>query len=45
MQTIGATLIAVKRYSMVRVWMLAQGSRSEHGLLYLAAVRDDRREH
>jgi hypothetical protein len=26
----------------VRVWMAAQDSRCPHGLLYFAAVRDDR---
>jgi hypothetical protein len=44
MQTTGTTLIAVKRRSLVRVGMSAQDSRSAHGLLYLAAVRDDRCE-
>jgi hypothetical protein len=39
-QTIGTTLIAVKRCSLVHIWMPAQGSRSAHGLLYLAAIRD-----
>jgi hypothetical protein len=38
MQTIGTTLIAIKRYILVRMWMPAQGSRSLHGLLYRAAV-------
>src|SRR5215469_9444489 len=42
MQTSGAALVAVRPRSVVRVWMLAQGSRSAHGLLYVAAVRDDR---
>ena len=42
MQTTGACLFAVERCSPVRVWMAAQDSRSAHGLLYFAAVRDDR---
>ena len=42
MQTTGAVLVAIKRLSLVRMWMLAQGSRSAHRLLYVAAVRDDR---
>jgi hypothetical protein len=41
MQTTGATLIKVRRCSLARTWMLAQGSRSAYGLLYLAAVRGD----
>jgi len=41
MQTTGTVLVAVKRRSPVRMWMLAQDSRSAHGLLYFAAVRDD----
>jgi hypothetical protein len=45
MQTIGATLVAVERCSLVRIWMPAHGSRSAGALLYLAAVRDDWREH
>ena len=44
MQTTGATLLVVKRRSVVRAWMPAQDSRSAHGLLYLAAVRDDPRQ-
>jgi hypothetical protein len=42
MQTSGTALLAVERCSPVRVWMAAQHSRSAHGLLYFAAVRDDR---
>ena len=41
-QTSGTALLAVERCSLVRVWMAAQDSRSAHGLLYFAAVRDDR---
>ena len=44
MQTTGATLIAVERCTLVRMWMSAQDSRGAHALLYLAAVRDDGRE-
>jgi hypothetical protein len=44
MQTTGAALLAVRRCSLARVRMPAQDSRSAHGLLYLAAVRDDWRE-
>jgi hypothetical protein len=39
MQTTGATLLRVGPCSVARTWMLAQGSRSAYGLLYLAAVR------
>jgi hypothetical protein len=42
MQTSGTALLAVERCSLVRVWMAAQDSRSAHGLLYFAAVREDR---
>jgi hypothetical protein len=42
MQTSGTALLAVERCSLVRVWMAAQDSHSAYGLLYLAAVRDDR---
>jgi len=42
MQTSGTALLAVERCSLVRVWMAAQDSRSAYGLLYVAAVRDDR---
>jgi hypothetical protein len=42
MQTSGTALLAVERCSLVRVWMAVQDSRSAHGLLYFAAVRDDR---
>jgi hypothetical protein len=42
MQTMGASLLAAKRGSPVRVRTLAQDSRSAYGLLYLAAVRYDR---
>jgi hypothetical protein len=45
MQTTGAALIAVRLCSPVRMWMLAQGGGCAYGLLYLAAVRDDWREH
>jgi hypothetical protein len=41
MQTSGTALLAVERCSLVRVWMAAQDSRSAHGLLYFAAVRND----
>ena len=44
MQTTGASLLAVNRCSPAHVRTLAQDSRSAHGLLYLAAVRDDERE-
>ena len=44
MQTTGAGLLAAKRCSLARVPMPAQDSRSAHRLLYLTAVRDDRRE-
>jgi hypothetical protein len=44
MQTVGTALLAVNRCSPARVWATFQDSRSAHGLLYLAAVRDDRRE-
>ena len=44
MQTIGTTLIAAKRCSLVRMLTPAQGSRSAHALLYLATVRDDWRQ-
>jgi hypothetical protein len=42
MQTSGTALLAAERCSLVRMWMAAQDSRSTHGLLYFAAVRDDR---
>ena len=41
MQTSGTALLAAERCSLVRVWMAARDSRSAHGLLYFAAVRDD----
>jgi hypothetical protein len=41
MQTSGTALLAAERCSLVRMWMAAQDSRSTHGLLYFAAVRDD----
>jgi hypothetical protein len=41
MQTIGATLVATKRRSLVRVLMTAHSGRSAHGLLYIAAVWND----
>ncbi len=44
MQTTGACLLAVNGCSLARVRMSAQDSRSAHGLLYLAAVRNDARE-
>ena len=45
MQTSGTTLVAVEGCSLVRTWMPAYGSRSAYGLLYLAAVHADWREH
>ncbi len=44
MQTSGAALLAVQAGSPVRLRTLAQDSRSAYGLLYRAAVRDDRRQ-
>ena len=44
MQTIGAALLAAERRSIVRLWTRGQDSRGAHGLLYLTAVSDDRRE-
>jgi hypothetical protein len=44
MQTTGAALLAVKRCGLVHVWMPAPDSRYAHGLLYLVAVQDNRRE-
>ena len=44
MQTTGATLLATKRRSLVRVLMPVRDGRSAYGLLDLAAVRDDRRQ-
>jgi len=41
MQTMGATLLRVRRCSLARTWMLARGSHSACGLLYLAAVRGE----
>jgi len=41
MQTTGTALLASEWRSIVRLWTPAQDSRSAHGLLYLAAVRDD----
>jgi hypothetical protein len=41
MQTTGAALVAAKQCSLACVLMPAQDSRSAHGLLYPAAVRDD----
>jgi len=38
MQTTGATLLATKRRSLVRVMMAVHDGRNAHGLLYLAAV-------
>ena len=43
MQTSGAPLLATKRRSTARALMPAWGSHCAHELLYLAAVRDDRR--
>jgi hypothetical protein len=43
-RTSGIALLAVEPRSVSRVWMAAQDSRSGHGLLYLAAVRDNRRK-
>jgi len=43
MQTVGAALLAAKRRSLARVAMAAHDGRRAHGLLCLAAVRDDRR--
>ena len=40
MQTVGAALLVVRERSLTRVLVAAQDSRSAHGLLYLAAVRD-----
>jgi hypothetical protein len=45
MQTTGACLFAFNRCSSPRVQTPAQDSRSAHGLLYPAAVRDDQRQH
>jgi hypothetical protein len=42
MQTTGAALLAVKRCSLRRLWLPAQDGHSAYGLLYLAAVRNDR---
>jgi hypothetical protein len=44
MQTIGATLLATKRRSLVRVPMAVHDGHSAHGLLYLPAVRNDQCE-
>jgi hypothetical protein len=41
MQTTGTALLVAERRSIGRLRTPAQGSRSVHGLLYLAAVRDD----
>ena len=38
MRTMGENLIAVERCSLARMWVSAQGGRSAHALLYLAAV-------
>jgi len=38
MQTIGATLLAVRRCSLMSMRMLGLGSRSAYRLMYLAAV-------
>lgn len=42
MQTTGVALLAAERCSIVRLWTPVQDSRSAYGLLYFAAVRDDR---
>jgi hypothetical protein len=39
MQTIGATLLGIKRCNLGRVWLAAHDGPSVHGLLYLAAVQ------
>lgn len=44
MQTTGAALVAVERSSLAPVRSAVQGSRSAHGLLYVAAVPTDWRE-
>ena len=44
MQTTGTALVAVERCSLLRMWKSAEGSGSAYRLLYLAAVRGDRRE-
>jgi hypothetical protein len=41
MQTSGATLVAVERCSLLRMWMSAEGSGRAYRLPYLAAVRGD----
>jgi hypothetical protein len=41
MQTTGAALPVVKRCSLSRLLMPGQDGHSVHGLLYLAAVRED----
>ena len=41
MQTTGATLLAVKKPTIVRMWVPAQDGRSALGLLYSTAVWDD----
>jgi hypothetical protein len=43
LQTTGAALLVVKWCCPVRVGLRAQESPCTYGLLYLAAVRDDRR--
>jgi hypothetical protein len=45
MQTTGAMLLTVRRSSLACTWMLAQGRRGAHGLLYFTAVRGDQCEH
>jgi hypothetical protein len=42
MQTTGTAQLATERRCIVRLWTLAQDSRSAHGLLYLTAVRSRR---
>jgi hypothetical protein len=41
MQTTGTALLVAERRSIGRLRTPAQGSRSVHGVLYLADVRDD----
>jgi hypothetical protein len=44
MQTTGAALLGVKRWSPVRVPMAVQHGPRRHGFLYLAAVRNGQRQ-
>ena len=43
MRTVGMTLLMVELRNAASVLVTVQDSRSVHGLLYLAAVQDDRR--